>query len=276
MTTVREAAEATLRALGERPDDAFDLGEGALALAVLGRPRVPLARYRAHLAELTADVAARAGDDPDVDRMAAALAEAIAGNHGYTGDAQNYDDLQNANLIRVIDRRKGLPVALGILYLHAAQTLGWEAAGLAFPGHFVIAVAAGRARAIIDPFHGGNRCGAAELRLLLQAVAAGETLGPAHYATVGNRAVLLRLHNNVKLRRMQAGDAAGALAAIDAMLMFAPGEVGLWHEAGLLNAHLGKLRNAVGALDRAMGLATDGTTRHRLAALLQDLRSRLH
>jgi len=58
----------------------------------------------------------------------AALTQVMAEEHGYGGDRQHYDDLQNANLIRVIDRRRGLPVALGILYLHAARAQGWRAA----------------------------------------------------------------------------------------------------------------------------------------------------
>jgi regulator of sirC expression with transglutaminase-like and TPR domain len=74
-----------------------------------------------------------------MDRVAA-LTQVMAEEHGYNGDRQHYDDLQNANLIRVIDRRRGLPVALGILYLHAARAQGWRAAGINFPGHFLIAV----------------------------------------------------------------------------------------------------------------------------------------
>ena len=46
-----------------------------------------------------------------------ALAEVIARSYGYRGDSETYDDLQNADLVRVIERRKGLPVALSILYL---------------------------------------------------------------------------------------------------------------------------------------------------------------
>ena len=45
------------------------------------------------------------------------LAEVIARSYGYRGDSDTYDDLQNADLVRVIERRKGLPVALSILYL---------------------------------------------------------------------------------------------------------------------------------------------------------------
>jgi regulator of sirC expression with transglutaminase-like and TPR domain len=270
-------AEAILAGFGDAADAAIDLGEAALALAALDRPRVPLERYRAHLGEIAAAVAARAGADPDAGAAVDALNGVIAVDLGYEGDRDTYDDLQNANLIRVIDRRKGLPVALGILYLRTAQALGWEAAGLAFPGHFVIAVARGPQRIVLDPFHQGRRCGAPELRRLLKSTAgAEEELAPHHYAPVGNRAVLLRLENNIKLRRLQQRDAAGALRAVRAMLLFAPGEAALWHEAGLLHVHVGEVAAAVDALEHALATTDDVAHRHRLAVLIQETRRRLN
>jgi len=273
----RDEAQSILRSLAEVPDDAFDLGEGALALAALDRPLVPLDRYRDHLAALAAAVDARAGDDVGLSGRARALAEVIAVDERYQGDALTYDDLQNANMIRVMDRRKGLPVALGILYLDVARRLGWDACGLSFPGHFLIAVGAGGGRAILDPFHRGRLCDAADLRGLLKSVVgAGEELDPSHYAPVPSRSVLLRLHNNVKMRRLRARDPAGAVAAIEAMLLFAPGEVALWHEAGLIHGHLGNLRAAAAAIGQALERTPDARLRHSLATLLQDLRSRLN
>ena len=67
-------------------------------------------------------------------------AEIVARSYGYRGDTESYDDLQNADLVRVIERRKGLPVALSILYLALARQQGWAAEGLAFPAHFLIRV----------------------------------------------------------------------------------------------------------------------------------------
>ena len=45
-------------------------------------------------------------DDPAYLEM---LAEVIARAYAYRGDSETYDDLQNADLVRVIERRKGLP-----------------------------------------------------------------------------------------------------------------------------------------------------------------------
>src|SRR5256714_636865 len=197
---------------GARPSPTLPMGEAALALAFFERPRVGLGRYRQHLAALARDVGRHAGAAGDLTARAQALNEIILLKHGYSGDELTYDDLQNGNLMRVVDRRKGLPVALGILYLHAARAQGWESVGLAFPGHFLIRLGDGPERLILDPFHGGQICEAAMLRELLKATAGQEVeLTPEHYAPVSDRDVLLRLQNHVKSRLLQAGGARDPL-----------------------------------------------------------------
>jgi regulator of sirC expression with transglutaminase-like and TPR domain len=252
------------------------LAEAALALAARDRPRVDLARYHHHLASLAREVAEEASADGDTNQRVAALNTVILGRYGYQGDTLTYDDLQNANLMRVIDRRKGLPVALGILYIHAARAQGWDMAGLAFPGHFLVRLQAGNGRAVLDPFHGGRVREAAELRDLLKAMAGNEVeLTPAHYAPVSDRAILLRLQTNLKLRLLESHQLEKALAVIEGMTLFAPDLASLWREAALINAQLGNFRAAIVAAERFLALADDGAARHQMAALMQKLKTRL-
>ena len=270
-----------LRHLADVPDDDLDLAETALLLAALERPRVALERYRLHLRDLAAAVAretaARPGDVATLEWRAAALAMVIAGEHGYRGDALTYDDLQNANLMRVIDRRKGLPVALGILYIHAARAQGWSAFGVNFPAHFLIALESGGARILLDPFSGHRLDGANELRAFLKTVAGPESeLSPQHCAKLGNRAVLLRLQNNLKARLAGQGRNDRAAETLDHMLLFAPAEVDLWHEAGTLHAQAGNLRAAIAALDHYVKAVPESAPRRHALELLQTLRQRLN
>src|SRR5271156_837568 len=109
-----------LRDIAALSPSILPIGEVALALASHERPRVGLARYRQHLATIARDVGRHGGAGGDLTARVQALNEIILLKYGYSGDELTYDDLQNANLMRVVDRRKGLPVALGILYLHAA------------------------------------------------------------------------------------------------------------------------------------------------------------
>jgi regulator of sirC expression with transglutaminase-like and TPR domain len=267
---------ASLAAVGAARDQAIDLAQTALILAALDHRATLLDGYRAHLGELARDAAAAAGPAPDLARRIDALT-AIFARHGYSGDVATYDDPDNADLIRVIDRRKGLPVALAILWIHAARANGWPAAGLAFPGHFLIRLETEHARAIVDPFHGGKVREPGELRELLKQVAGLDAeLRPAHYAAVGNRDVLLRLLNNVKLRSLQAGDAGRAAEIIDRLRLIAPDHIELLREAGLCHARLGNLARAGEMLSAFVDAAEDGPAKSEAAALLQRLRARLN
>jgi regulator of sirC expression with transglutaminase-like and TPR domain len=273
-----EQCASYLRGLAALDSPVLPVAEAALALASFDRPRVGLARYRAHLAALARDVGRHAGAGAgDLDGRARALNEIILLKHGYSGDELTYDDLQNANLMRVVDRRKGLPVALGILYLHAARAQGWDSVGLGFPGHFLIRLQDGAERLILDPFHGGRTCDAASLRELLKAMAGQAVeLAPEHYAPVADRDVLLRLQNNVKSRLLQAGQDERALRVVETMLMLAPNLPDLWREAGMLNAGIGNIRASVHALGEFITRAPEGASRHQAAALMQQLKAKLN
>src|SRR5580704_3048963 len=248
-----------LREVGSSLSPTLPIAEAALALASFDRPRIALARYRQHLRALARDVGRHAAAAANLPAQANALNEIILLKHGYSGDELTYDDLQNANLMRVIDRRKGLPVALGILYLDAARAQGWEAAGLGFPGHFLIRLSDGGSRVILDPFHGGRLLDAVALRELLKAIAGQEVeLAPEHYAPVADREVLLRLQNNLKSRLIQAQRHEEAVRVIETMRMLAPQLAELAREAGIVHAQLGNMRAAVSSIEEFIARAPEG------------------
>ncbi|MDQ2101650.1 SirB1 family protein [Azospirillum isscasi] len=276
--TSRAEAREILRRVGLQPDEDIDLAEAALALGVLESPGAVLADYRRHLADIAHDLAERVSPEADgLEARIAWLHEVIVERHGYSGDHDTYDDLQNANLLRVIDRRRGLPVALGILFLHAARSQGWPMQGLNFPGHFLVRLEADGARAILDPFNEGQVRTAVDLRDLLKATAGSAAeLEPGHYQPVSNREVLLRLQNNIKLRHLSAHDVPRALEVLEAMRLFAPGEAALWRETGLLEAHTGNVGAAIAALETFLTLTGSERHRHQVAALIQQLKNRLN
>jgi regulator of sirC expression with transglutaminase-like and TPR domain len=272
-----ESCARFLRELGTSNQDVWPLAEAALALAALDQPEAAVARYRNELRLIARDVGRHQGAGGNLFARARALSEVILLRHGYRGDEETYDDLQNADLMRVIDRRKGLPVVLGILFIHAGRAQSWDMAGLGFPGHFLVRLADARQQLILDPFHGGRVCGAAELRELLKALAGADAeLRPEHYAPVSDRDVLLRLQNNLKSRLWREQRHEPAVRVVERMLMLAPEAAELWHEAGILYRQIGNIRAAIRALERYVGHASDGAERHQAAAMLQRLRAQLN
>ena len=147
---------AHLRQLGGADDRDIDIAHAALALAALDLPDTEISPYRRHVDALASGVAEAAPGGGDLGARIAAVHRIVFVRHAYRGDTKSYDDVQNANLVRVIDRRRGLPVALGILCIHAARAQGWEIAGLNFPAHFLLRITASHESAIIDPFDGAR------------------------------------------------------------------------------------------------------------------------
>ena len=281
MTTPLLEARAALDAAGHLPDAELDIAAVALQLARVDAPVADWHAAQQHLSDIARAAVQAAAADPladagDLARRRAALADLLHEKLGYAGDTESYDDVANANLLKVIERRRGLPVTLGILWLHAAEAAGWEAHGVDFPGHFLVALS-GRGQVVVDVFGGGRPLEARDLRALLKKFA-GESaeLGRDTLAPMGKRAVLLRLQNNIKVRRLRDGDLAGAVACTEDMLRLAPDAAPLWREAGLMHQRLGHITGAILSLERFLQLSPDGPQAARVKGLLEELRQRLN
>lgn len=271
--------KAALEAIGQLPDGEIDIADAALQLARIDAPDADWEAAREHLSELARQAVILAADIPEEDLSARALALSglLGGRYGYAGDTENYEDLANANLISVIERRRGLPVALGIVWLHTAHAAGWDGHGVDFPAHFLIALQGVNGQAVLDVFNGGTPLGAKDLRALLKRVEGEKAeLRPGLLRPVSARRILLRLQNNIMTRRLQAHDMQGALACIEDMLRIAPDHAELWRQAALMNQNQDRLAAALRCYDRLLRLAPEGPSADKVRAAIEELRSRLN
>jgi len=273
----------TLQDIGTQQDDSINLARTALYIAALDQPGLSLERYEIHIRRLADEVRDRhdalvhAGAKDAVETRLAALKHIVADKYDYTGDNDTYDDLQNASLIRVIDRRRGMPIALGILYIQIGRNLGWPLHGLNIPGHFVCRIDQDGQRLIFDPFNKCTILQAPDLRQLVK-----KTLGPNaelsvnYYEPADNRTILVRLQNNIKLRRIEAEDYEGALRIVEAMRAIDPAEYRLLLDAGVLYARTNRLQSAIETLEDYINKAPGDRDRREAALLLQQLRETLN
>jgi regulator of sirC expression with transglutaminase-like and TPR domain len=270
-----EAVSDYLAAIGAAGDGDIQLAEAALALAAVVEPGTAAEPYRQHLGGIAARLRDGGGIATAAGR-AAALRDTLAGHFRYAGDSETYDDLANANLMRVIDRRKGLPAALGILYIDAARRQGWAAEGVNFPGHFLVRVGAADGQVALDPFDGGKIIDAAGMQGLLDRQGAARDMRPDDVAALGNRDILLRLQNNIKLRALAQGQGEHAVAVLGSMLLIAPDRSGLWYECAAAMGELGHIADAIRAAERAAQTAVGKTDRAEALALAVRLKRRLN
>ena len=233
-----------LKSVGEGEGSLADIGYTALILASLDRPGVSFQKYEHHLKILALDLEAEALESSTAVDRGRALASVLHGRHEYTGNQEYYEDLQNANLMSVIDTRKGLPVSLSILYMHAARAQGWHIEGLAFPQHFLIRLYGAEPRdgqVILDPFNDGEILDARDLRNMIQKFSHAEAdLKPDYYTAISDREILVRLLNNIKIRCLKASDLGQAINILSRLVMIDPQEIQHHYELGMLLAHVGK------------------------------------
>jgi regulator of sirC expression with transglutaminase-like and TPR domain len=249
---------SALENVGRQPDEMIDLAEVALLLAALDRPDTDLGPYRRHLATLASNLADLAiGQSDGLDVRAAALTQVISEQHGYIGDRRTYDDLQNASLLGVIDRRKGLPVALGVFYIAAARRCKLDVCGVDFPAHFLLRVETPDGPVALDPFSHGRLVLPSELTS--RALQAGLTPGVADrledlMAPVPDRAVAVRLENNIYARASVAGDYARAERSALRRALLDPKDHRPWIDVAAAREGQGALVGAQQALSMAQTL----------------------
>jgi regulator of sirC expression with transglutaminase-like and TPR domain len=75
---------------------------------------------------------------------------------GFRGEETVYDDPCNSYLPVVLERKRGLPIALSLLYKEVGERVGLRVEGVNAPGHFLAAVEADGPRMLVDPFGGGR------------------------------------------------------------------------------------------------------------------------
>lgn len=266
-----------LKAVGTTADSDIDLGGTALVLAALDRPDNRIEDYQQHMTTLVDETAAAAKDAAGIEQRIEAIRNVLFVTHGYGGDSDTYDDMQNANLMSVIDRRKGLPVALGILCIHAAQSQGWDMVGMNFPSHFLLQLRSDDGAAIVDPFNQAEILDDAALQERLKIILGRDVALDSEFCrAVSHREILLRLQNNIRLRALQDGKTERALAIIERMVMLAPARGDLRLEFAVLQAKEGNLLSAIGGLEDFLEGAAGTEMEEAATKLLASLKAKLN
>jgi regulator of sirC expression with transglutaminase-like and TPR domain len=161
------------------------------------------------LAEAALEYARFAYPDLDVqlylDRLAA-MAELVGGTthldlrrvvairEGLGGDIDTYYDPRNSFLNEVMDRRRGIPITLAVVWMEVGRRAGIKVQGVGLPGHFLV-YAAGQ---LVDPFGGGEAIGADEAAALFAENYGGKPrLNPEWLEPAAPEAILERMLGNL-------------------------------------------------------------------------------
>lgn len=143
-TLVSESAE----------QEALPLTEAAIAIAQDNYPRLDLGAVQFELDRLAATLRARLPSDASMVHRLRSLNHYFYKELGFQGNRNDYYDPDNTYLNRVLERRRGIPISLAILYMEIGEQIGLPLRGVSFPGHFLVKLTVRSGDIYLDPYTG--------------------------------------------------------------------------------------------------------------------------
>lgn len=191
----RRAADDRFLSFCLGQSEELDLEEGAWLLAQTRYPEINVGAYKALLDLYADEMRERLAAVGENREALTAINEYLFEELRFAGNENDYYDLENSYLNRVIDRRKGNPINLCLLCILLARRLHLPVAGIGLPGHFICRYQSSAAEVYFDPFNRGKLLSKADcVQYLLQG---NYSIREDYLAPVSPRRLLLRICSNL-------------------------------------------------------------------------------
>jgi regulator of sirC expression with transglutaminase-like and TPR domain len=268
-------ARSRLAALLARGEP-IDLIEASLLVAAEEYPRMHLPTEVKRLATMGEEAARRVALRTNPFARLDALRTYLFEDLGFQGNGEQFDDPRNSYLNEVLSRRVGVPLTLSIVYLDIAKRAGFEARGVALPGHFIVRVDEQGRTLLVDPYHAGNVVTEEDCReLVIRTTGRASLFKRDLIDGTSSRVMLVRLLLGLKRIYLAREDYARALSMVERILIACPDDPKEIRDRGFLLAPLGRTRAAVADLEAYLALepraADADSVRGRLAWLVRKM-----
>jgi regulator of sirC expression with transglutaminase-like and TPR domain len=263
------------RALTECADDKINLAEAALAIAAAEYPELTPEPWIERLDRL----AERVQGGPDSSPLAniEALNQILFEQEKFGGNEEEYDDPRNSFLNDVLERKKGIPITLSLVYTEVARRRRLPVAGVGFPAHFLVKYAAKDREILIDPFHHGAILVPADCVELLKTHFGAEAELKAEYLLAStNKQILARMLNNLKGSYFKRAIYPKVLTMIELALAINENSLPDLRDRGMVYFAMARYADAVADLKTYLELAPSSDSErteilrvlHRIRALM--------
>ena len=280
MTTAGMSAEARAayewRRIARMRDEDVSLAEGALWIAAEEYPGLAVNDYLAQLHDMATRLRSRLRADVATAEKLLTLNHYLFNELGFSGNEGNFYDPRNSFLNDVMERRLGIPITLGVIYIEIGRRIGIGLHGVSFPGHFLVKCALRDGVVVLDPYSNGMSLGVDELQQRLRSAGSTVEVDDAmlgHLLSAAtNKEVLARMLRNLKGIYLQQEDWLRALSASERLIALVPDDAGEeYRERGDIYLKLECFRAVMGDfntyLKQRPGATDADEVRERIAGL---------
>jgi regulator of sirC expression with transglutaminase-like and TPR domain len=150
------------------------------------------------------------------------LLDYVYEKQAFSGDWKAFFKVENVLISKVLSRRKGVPISLGILLIEMLKQAGLDACGICFPSGFIVTVNLGEETVYIDPFN-GEIVNFAKLELKVRGQLGNHArLTPDMLEVDTHETIIKRYVNVLKASYIQADNIELALLCSDILLRLDP------------------------------------------------------
>tara|TARA_Y100000588_G_C14137560_1_gene874541 strand:- start:466 stop:1296 length:831 start_codon:yes stop_codon:yes gene_type:complete len=165
---------------------------------------------------------------------------------GFSGDVDNYYDPKNSFINEVLNRRKGIPITLAILYMELASRLGIIVEGIGMPGHFLVGAYDESEKYYVDVFNKGIVVNKEECMAMFDSRASKALAWDDRYlSSVDNRYIISRLLRNLKYIYLNDSRNIKAYEVIDILVGLEPDNVFEIRDRGMIGFRVGQHKQSV-------------------------------
>lgn len=264
------------------PDENINLAEAVLTIALNEYPDLDTTSYLLKLDEMANKLRAGLTTDSPAKTIITSFNDYLFNKLGFSGNWRNFNDPRNSFLNDVLDRKRGIPISLSIVYVEIGKRLGLSMQGVSFPGHFLVKFISEQEEYIIDPFAGGLILQEPELRerLIHYSADRRSRWGLEKLLEVAsNKEILARILRNLKHIYMDVDDYHHALAVTSLLLMLEPDSLDGLRDRACIFDRLDCYRAASDDFQRYLELNPQARDYQAIQSRLNELQhsiSRLH
>ncbi|MEE9172362.1 MAG: transglutaminase-like domain-containing protein [candidate division NC10 bacterium] len=259
----------------DRAEEQIDLAEAALLIAAEEYPHLDTEGYLGRIGGMAERVKDRVSLELDPVTVIEELNRYLFDEEGFRGNSEDYDDPKNSFLNEVIDRRKGIPITLSILYMEIAWRLDLHLVGVGLPGHFIIKYQSGDREILIDPFHRGALLSEEDCQRTLDQIYKGKMAFHRGLLTsTPKRSILARMLNNLKGSYLRRKNFPGALRVVQRLLIIHPDSPTEVRDRGLIYGEMKQIPLAIADLRHYLDAVEEADDREAITEHLRHLQMR--
>ena len=139
-----------------QPEEDWDLFELSLQICRVVDPQLDIDTYRRILLEITSLVKSELIPENNTYDVINTLNAVLFDSLGFDGNKDDYYNVENSYMNFVLEKRKGIPISLSVLYQKIASGVGLKLLPVAMPGHFLLKFSMPSRELFIDPFNRGE------------------------------------------------------------------------------------------------------------------------